>query len=195
LVRALLASEVRYVIVERDGAMAAEAHLEAPALLPGSFNPLHHGHEQLASVAGEQLGREVSFELSVMNVDKPPLEADEVLRRIEQFRGRWRVALTRAPTFIEKARGFPGAVFVVGWDTAVRLFVPRYYGGEAEMQTALEEMRELGCRFLVAGRALGGEFRTLEDVDVPSEFAAMMESIPASRFRVDLSSTQLRGEG
>jgi hypothetical protein len=40
--------------------------------LPGSFNPLHHGHEQLldaaASVAGP--GVEGAFELSVGNADK-----------------------------------------------------------------------------------------------------------------------------
>jgi hypothetical protein len=194
LVRGLLQSDVRYLLVERDGSIQVEPQFEAPALLPGSFNPLHHGHELLTDAAADQLGREVMLELSVTNVDKPPLEAGEVLRRIEQFRGRWRVLLTRAPTFVEKARLFPGTMFVVGWDTAVRLFLPRYYGGETEMQAALEEMRALGSRFLVGGRSIDGEFRTLDDIVVPEPFAGMMEQIPESRFRADISSTQLRGD-
>lgn len=194
LVQRLLASEVRYLAVDPDGLMSADASLDAPALLPGSFNPLHHGHELLATAAAEQLGRDVTFELSVVNVDKPPLEVDEVLRRIEQFRYRWQVALTRAPTFVEKARLFPGAAFVLGWDTAVRLFVPRYYGGESAMRAALAEMRDLGCRFLVGGRALDGEFKTLADIAVPRGVTGMMEAIPEARFRADISSTQLRHE-
>ncbi len=197
LIRRLLDPEagVRVLIVERDGSMSPGARLEAPALLPGSFNPLHHGHELLAAAATEQLGREVTFELSVVNVDKPALAAGEVLRRVEQFRGRWRVALTRAPTFIEKARLFPGVAFVLGWDTAVRLVEPRYYDGEAGMRAALEEMRGLGCRFLVAGRTLDGAFRTLEDIAIPADLASMFEAIPETRFRADVSSTELRGQG
>jgi phosphopantetheine adenylyltransferase len=40
--------------------------------LPGSFNPLHHGHEQLLEAAASVAGPEVegAFELSVGNADK-----------------------------------------------------------------------------------------------------------------------------
>ncbi len=198
LVRRLLTpadAEVRLLLVEPDGTARADANLGAPLLLPGSFNPLHEGHELLARAAEAQTGGEVTFEISVVNVDKPSLTEDEVLRRTEQFRGWGRVALTRAPTFIEKGRLFPGSVFVLGWDTAVRLVEPRYYGGDAAMQTAFEELRALGCRFLVAGRALDGTFRTLMDIEVPEEFVAMFEAIPESTFRADVSSTERRGSG
>ena len=95
--------------------------------------------------------------------------------------------------FFEKARLFPGCTFVIGSDTAVRLIDPRYYdGSNVKMLNALEEMRGQGCRFLVAGRVSGGDFRTLDAVDVPKDFRDMFTPIAESEFRSDLSSTDMR---
>ena len=55
------------------------------------------------------------FELSAFNVDKPPLPVNVILERINQFSGKYSVVATNAPTFIQKARLFPGATFVVGY--------------------------------------------------------------------------------
>src|SRR5439155_55171 len=80
--------------------------------------------------AEEIAGGPVAFELSVVNVDKPPLGAADVRHRFAQFRGRARVELTRAPTFLQKSRLLPGATFVVGADTAERLVAGRYYDND-----------------------------------------------------------------
>ena len=190
----LLSGEVNSVLVETDGRMAVEAAVDGP-LLPGSFSPFHDGHRELARIAGEMLGTQVCFEISVVNVDKPPLAKEEVERRLVQFFGQSRVVLTRAETFRKKAGLFPGITFVIGWDTAVRLVAPRYYGGETSaMLTALAEMWATGCRFLVAGREDNGAFYTLDDVEVPQGFSPLFQEIPESRFRKDISSTALRGE-
>ncbi len=194
-IAALLAGTpgVDFVCMGLDGAALIDGTVSGVALLPGSFNPLHHGHEALAGVAAELLGREVVFELSVVNVDKPALTHAEAERRAAQFTGRWRVLLTRAPRFIEKARLFPGSAFIIGWDTAVRLVQPRYYDhSEAAMHAALDEMRDLGTHFLVAGRATNGNFLTLDDARPPVAFASMFEAIPESLFRADVSSTERR---
>jgi hypothetical protein len=156
---------------------------------------LHHGHKQLARIAGQLLAHEVSYELAVVNVDKPPLTVAEIRRRLDQFAGLATVVLTRAPRFIEKARLFHSPSFVIGWDTAVRLVDPRYYGDSDEQMTAaLEEMRAAAVRFVVAGRTHEGDFQTLEHADLPAEFASMFQGIPEGLFRADVSSTELRSD-
>jgi len=191
----LLNEEVGSVVVGLDGNMQPEQPLRA-TLLPGSFNPLHHGHLGLAQAAAAISGNEVVFELSVTNVDKPPLDAGEVAKRLAQFQGKSRVVLTRAETYQKKARLFPGCVFAIGWDTAVRLVASRYHGdSETAMFTALAEIWAAGCSFLVAGRKTNGAFHTLEDVPVPEGFRPLFQAIPESDFRVDISSTSLRSPG
>ena len=188
----LLSGEAGTVTVVPDGHMIVDEPVHA-ALLAGSFNPLHEGHEALAQAAFEILGTQVVFEISVVNVDKPPLTEEEVRRRLSQFQGKAPVVLTRAETYHKKAALFPGCTFVVGWDTAVRLVAPRYYGeDEAAMVTALAEIWASGCRFLVAGRETDGNFRTMADVPVPQGFSRLFQGIPESKFRLDISSTTLR---
>jgi nicotinamide mononucleotide (NMN) deamidase PncC len=192
-VRDLLEGSISYVVVDKDGSVSA-ASPSPKALLPGSFYPLHGGHEALARVASEILEMEVAFEISTANVDKPPLTYTDVSRRLRQFKGRARIVLTRAATFTEKARVLPGSTFVIGCDTAMRLFDPKYYGGSAAaMDEALQELRGSGCRFLVAGRIEDDRFRSLDDVGVPPGFEDMLTGIPESAFRRDVSSTEIRG--
>ena len=182
-----------WVTVHPDGLMSVDAD-PPQAMLSGSFNPLHQGHIRLAMAAANLLGTPVAYELSVVNVDKPPLVAAEVQRRVAQFRGVGTVVLTGAETFRKKADLFPGCRFVIGWDTATRLIAPRYYGdSNTAMLTALAEMWALGCGFVVAGRADGaGAFRTLADVNIPEGFRPLFVEVPESSFRADVSSTALR---
>jgi len=188
----LVAGTLDRVTARIDGRLETSA--PAPSVvLPGSFNPLHDGHRQLARVAEEVLQAPVAFEISVINVDKAPLTADEVRARVAQFVSRASVELTRAPTFLEKARLFRGATFVVGADTAERLVAPRYYGDESRMVAALRELADLGTRFLVAVRVdATSRVHSLADVLIPSQFAPLFTAIPERRFRVDASSSEIR---
>jgi hypothetical protein len=140
---------------------------------------------------------------------------------LRQFNGRHAVWLTRAATFADKASLFPGAVFVVGVDTAERILAPRFYP-EAVLgrDMALEHLRRQGCRFLVAARirvsvearrvsegeaqslahasgfgANQTDLQTVHDLDIPSDFHDIFQELPASVFRLDISSTHLRQSG
>ena len=141
------------ILAPGQSARAVETAASDRVLVPGSFRPLHAGHAGLATAAEARSGRRVSFELSVHNVDKPPLTYREILARAAQQWGGRPLVLTREPTFVGKARVLPGCWFAIGYDTAVRLVGPEYYDGtRVAMEAALTELRDLECRFLVAGR-------------------------------------------
>jgi hypothetical protein len=179
--------------VEPDGRQRTDA--PPPALLvPGAFNPVHDGHWGLAAAVARRVGAPAAFELSVANVDKPPLSAEEVLRRLRPFAWRAPLWVTRAPTFVDKSRLFPGTVFAVGIDTAVRILDPRYYAdGEAGLAEALALLRQRGCCFLVACRVdASGTCLAAEDLAVPDDTRDLFTAIPSAEFRLDMSSTQLR---
>jgi hypothetical protein len=180
------------VCVEPDGAKRGGP--KPPALLPGSFNPLHRGHVALAGAASCRLGVPVHFELSVTNADKAELTPEEVERRVAQFAGLAPVWVTRAPVFERKADLFPGAAFVMGHDTAVRVIDPTYYGGVAGRDAALRKLLARGCRLVVGGRLdAGGVFRVWDGGGLAAGFEALFVVLSEADFRADVSSSRLRG--
>lgn len=191
----VLEGKLPWARVEPDGLVRADTPPDL--VVSGSFNPLHAGHAGLARAAEKITGRRAVFEITAANADKPPLAPGELCRRIRQFHGTGAVVVTRLATFSQKARAFPGAVFAVGFDTAKRILEERFYpestGGLAG---ALDLVRARGCSFLVAGRAgATGAFQPFGDMAVPELARGLFRPIPESEFRLDISSSAIRGRG
>ncbi len=154
-------------------------------IFPGSFNPIHAAHRQIAQYAEKLLKKYCWYEISMTNVDKPSLDYLTIEERINTLdRG---VIISNAATFTEKARTFPNSTFVVGFDT-LRRIIDEKYAGPIEQVTDI--FHQFNTKFLVFGR-----------VDSSGEFNCSLEGFPeyfrqnatlVSDFRCDISSTKLR---
>jgi nicotinic acid mononucleotide adenylyltransferase/nicotinamide mononucleotide (NMN) deamidase PncC len=167
-------------------------------IFPGSFNPLHQGHLDMVNTAFDVLGvADVDCEISLKNVDKPNLDLISLERRLKQFtvasnlRGRSHVWVTNAPTFVEKAALFPGATFIVGYDTAKRIHNPKYAGDINEVMAVFEKN---DTKFLVFGRisnCIADGFQCTLD-GFHETFRKRATLIEEKVFRNDISSTLIR---
>lgn len=154
-------------------------------IFPGSFNPVHDAHLEMVSLIRnnpkiKDASKTVGFEISMFNVDKPPLDFITLHERIEQFQKLGEtVIITNAPTFVEKSALFKNRSFIVGYDTAVRIMDPRYAG---PIDKVLKTFRENGNYFYIFPR------QHLESFSLPGEY------ITEKREFEHLSSSILRKE-
>jgi hypothetical protein len=179
----------RALVLDEATAHATHEH-DGKLLFPGAFNPLHHAHEQMLAIAEAKTGLAGAYELSIINVDKPLLDYTEIESRLRQFNSP--VWLTRQPGFLDKARYFPGAHFIVGTDTVVRIVDAKYYASPAARDEALVELADLRCRFVVFGRGIGDDFHVLSDLTLPESFRALCSEVSEAEFHEPVSSTDLR---
>jgi len=163
-------------------------------VFPGSFRPLHKNHTEMARLAHRQTGKPVLFEISVKNADKPAIDFISLRRRLDSFKEitnePWfgGIALTNAPLFVEKAALFPGATFVMGFDTILRISNVKYYADESQLKECIASFHRQGNKFMVFHRV---------DVDNPVHplLSDLCSIVDPEQYQDDgTSSTEMRGE-
>jgi hypothetical protein len=161
-------------------------------IFPGSFDPLHFGHDGIAKMVAELTGKEVVFEISAENADKATRSLDNIVARAQQFVCRWPVILrTGAKLFVEKAMVYKGVHgFVVGADTAVRILDPKYYTlGNEGVVSALAAFERYETRFYVTTRQIADRTLAHRDLQIPHGFRHLF--VPVSG-NWEISSTMFR---
>lgn len=149
------------VIVDRDlPHTVIRGNLQfAPIIFPGSFNPFHTQHENIARTISRIMGQKVDIEICVNNIDKPSLTYKQMRDRIDQFsqyaNDGWlnRIHLTNTPSFLEKSNCFPGAQFIVGFDTLQRIGDLKY----GNVEEVLDVFEKNGTKFLLVHRIVNGK--------------------------------------
>lgn len=136
-------SRIQYPRLSQRGLQAFDFHMlkdawdVEPIIFPGSFNPIHKKHIEIAEVIYRRMGKRPWLELSIHNTDKPTMDAIDLHNRIEgieathsdAIRG---VIITNKPLFVDKAKQYTRPTFVVGSDTINRVFDPQYYFDAAQ---------------------------------------------------------------
>ena len=161
-------------------------------IFPGAFNPFHKGHKEIIAYSEQLLGDEVYLEISISNVDKLPIDFLTMQDRQKQI-NKNPLIFTNAPTFLEKARLFPRACFILGVDTVLRIVDKKYYGNDEQLlASSIDEICELGCKMVVFGRHFDGKFLTLDNLTLPEKIKRLCVGVGEEEFRSDISSTLLR---
>jgi len=171
----------------------------------GSFNPPTVAHVRICEHAQRQLGlHEILLLLAIVNVDKTQFdfslqERVEMMLTVAQERSDWSVALCSHGRFVEKAKAVAEAYpegtevwFIVGHDTLVRIFEPRFYS-DMPMHQALENFFEFALlavfpRGYADERAIS-EFLSRDEV---RPFADKIAVLPSEPSLLWVSSTLVR---
>lgn len=172
-------------------------------IFSGSFNPLTVAHIEMIEAAQEKYHLdEILLILARANVDKGVFGlslADRLLmlKLYAANREDFSVAACSHGKFIEKIGALkpvypPGThfSFIVGYDTFIRLFDPKYY---TDLHGALEALFNQ-CRFIVANRQDYDANAVRQVIEMPNYrcYANCIALIELPEFFAEISSTDIR---
>ena len=172
-------------------------------IFSGSFNPLTVAHIEMIDAAQKKYNLdEILLILASANVDKGVFGlslADRLLmlKLYAVTREDFSVAACSHGKFIEKIEAlrtsYPASThfsFIVGYDTFIRLFDPKYY---TDLNSALEALFSQ-CRFIVANRQDydADAIKKMMEQPVYRRYAGCIDLIELPDFYAEISSTDIR---
>ena len=174
-------------------------------IFSGSFNPLTVAHVKMIEAAQKKYDLdEILLILAMANVDKGVFGlslADRLLmlKRYAANREDFSAAACSHGKFIEKLEALKPAYpsgthfsFIVGYDTFIRLFDPKYY---TDLHGALEALFEQ-CRFIVANRQDYDANAVRQVIEAPDYrfYSGGIDLIELPDFYAEISSTEIRAQ-
>ena len=174
-------------------------------IFSGSFNPLTIAHIKMIEAARKKYDlAEILLILARANVDKGVFGlslADRLLmlKAYAANREDYSVAACSHGKFIEKIQALKPAYpsgthfsFIVGYDTFIRLFDPKYY---TDLHGALEALFNQ-CRFIVANRQDydAEAVRQVMEAQDYRRYAGGIDLIELPDFYAEISSTDIRAQ-
>ena len=164
-------------------------NLNNSIILSGSFNPLHEGHIELLKASSKEFKKNPLYEISIKNVDKSKINFNDLINRINQFKSLGKLVVTNSAKFEEKSNIFKKSIFVIGYDTALRLVDDKYY--DDDFRKSLKIIEKNNCSFLVSGRFINKKYKKPNNINF-EEYDYLFNILSEEKFRIDISSTQLR---
>ena len=164
-------------------------NLNNSLILSGSFNPLHEGHVELLKASSKEFKKNPLFEISIKNVDKSEINFNDLMDRINQFKSLGKLVVTNSAKFEEKSKIFKESIFVIGYDTALRLVDNKYYSDD--FRKSLKIIEKNNCSFLVSGRFINKNYKKPNNINFKG-YDYLFNILSEEKFRIDISSTELR---
>ena len=164
-------------------------NLNNSIILSGSFNPLHEGHIELLKASSKEFKKNPLYEISIKNVDKSKINFNDLINRINQFKSLGKLVVTNSAKFEEKSNIFKKSIFVIGYDTALRLVDDKYY--DDDFRKSLKIIEKNNCSFLVSGRFMNKKYKKPNNINF-EEYDYLFNILSEEKFRIDISSTELR---
>ena len=164
-------------------------NLNNSIILSGSFNPLHEGHIELLKASSKEFKKNPLYEISIKNVDKSEINFNDLINRINQFKSLGKLVVTNSAKFEEKSNIFKKSIFVIGYDTALRLVDDKYYNDD--FRKSLKIIEKNNCSFLVSGRFINKKYKKPNNINFEG-YDYLFNILSEEKFRIDISSTELR---
>ncbi len=141
-------------VIDSDGTRLEKVSGKAYAVFPGSFNPPHQTHDEIAAEVRRKQGIDkVWYTINQDHPYKGHLSLQDLLKRAKLMKGRPVVFTRGAPLYEDKLKAFPEKPIVIGGDALLAMLDPKW---GPQTKPMLIRFSQAGARFYVSPRIVDG---------------------------------------